>query len=45
MLAAAAAVVASPLILKKSSKKCEVDIKKKLVMKKCPGAGVVGEAR
>jgi hypothetical protein len=42
---AAAATVAIPLILKKSSKKCEVDIKKKLVDEEGPGAGVVGEAR
>ena len=45
MLVAAAATVAIPLILKKSSKKCEVDIKKKLVDEEGPGAGVVGEAR
>ena len=41
-MVATAAAVASPLILKKSSKKCEVDIKKKLVDEEVPWCGSRG---
>ena len=42
MLVAAAAAVAIPLMLKKSGKKCEVVIKKKLVDEEGPWCGSRG---